>query len=57
MMGLCSAWTALRAVRKLYGEVDWSWKRVTAPLWIPYSLLAATVATILIGSRLKNGKW
>lgn len=56
-MGLCSAWTALRAVRKLHGEVDWSWKRVTAPLWIPYSLLAATVATILIGSRLKNGKW
>lgn len=55
-MGLCSAWTALRAVRKLHGEVDWSWKRVTAPLWIPYSLLVATVATILIGSRLKNGK-
>lgn len=56
-MGLCHAWTALRVVRKLQGEVDWSWKRVTAPVWVPYTLIGAAVATILIGGRLKNGKW
>ena len=56
-MGLCHVWTALRAVRKLRGEVAWSWKRVTAPLWVPYSILAVAVAGIFIGGRLKNGKW
>ena len=57
MMGLCHVWTALRAVRKLRGEVAWSWKRVTAPVWVPYTLIGVAVAGILIGGRLKNGKW
>lgn len=56
-MGFCSTWTLLRAVRKLSGETDWSWKRVMAPLWVSYSLLGVVVGGILIGSRLKNGKW
>ena len=56
-MGFCSTWTALRAVRKLGGETDWSWKRVTAPLWVPYLLIASVCAGIFIGSRLKNDKW
>lgn len=56
-MGLCHSWTALRVMRKLGGEVDWSWKRVTAPLWVPYSMIVVVVGGILIGARIKNGKW
>lgn len=53
-MGLCKNWTLLRAIRKLRGEVDWSWKRVGAPLWIAYSLLAVVAAVLFLDSRFKR---
>lgn len=31
---------------KLTGEIDWSWWWVTAPLWIPWAVLAAFLLII-----------
>jgi hypothetical protein len=37
--GLCTILLTVFLVLKLTGVIDWSWWWVTAPLWMPFSLL------------------
>ena len=46
-IGLCSVLFVTFLVLKLTGVIDWSWLWVTAPLWIPASLILAIVCIII----------
>ena len=56
-LGIVSILTMVLIVLKLSGVIKWHWIWVLSPIWI--STLAAVVlfAGILIGGRLKKGKW
>ena len=40
---------------KLTGHIDWSWLWVTAPLWMPLSILLGILALILVGVLIGTG--
>nr|WP_325185215.1 hypothetical protein [uncultured Oscillibacter sp.] len=56
-MGTLSVLTLILIVLKLTGLIDWSWVWVLSPVWIPGLFFAVVFAIILIGGRLKEGKW
>lgn len=56
-MGTLSVLTLIFIVLKLTGLIDWSWVWVLSPVWIPGLFFAVVFAIILIGGRLKKGKW
>lgn len=56
-MGTLSVLTLILIVLKLTGLIDWSWVWVLSPVWIPGLFFAVIFAIILIGGRVKNGKW
>lgn len=56
-MGTLSVLTLILIVLKLTGLIDWSWVWVLSPVWIPGLFFAVVFAIILIGGRVKNGKW
>ena len=56
-MGTLSVLTLLLIVLKLTGLIDWSWVWVLSPVWIPGLFFALVFAIILIGGRVKKGKW
>lgn len=56
-MGTLSVLTLVFIILRLTGLIDWSWVWVLSPVWIPGLLFAAIFAFILVGGRLKKGKW
>ena len=44
---VCMVLFIMLLVLKLTGSIDWSWWRITSPLWIP----AAIFVTIVVPSR------
>ena len=58
-LGTCSVLFIVFLVLKLTDNVDWSWWWVTAPIWIPWSViivLALTGISILKASD-ATGRW
>lgn len=45
-VGLCTVLFLIFLVLKLTGHITWSWWWVTAPLWIPLSIVFAAVLGI-----------
>lgn len=41
---------------KTFGLVSWSWLWVTAPFWIPFSLIVLVLAVCVIGLCFKNNE-
>ena len=56
-MGIISALTLIFIVLKLTGLIDWSWVWVLSPVWISGLFFVIVFAIILIGGRIKKGKW
>ncbi|MDO4274908.1 MAG: transmembrane Fragile-X-F protein [Eubacteriales bacterium] len=56
-MGFVSILTLIFIVLKLTGLIDWSWVLVLSPVWISGLFFAIVFAIILIGGRIKKGKW
>lgn len=56
-MGLISVLTLIFLVMKLTGLINWSWAWVLSPVWISVGLFVIAFAIILIGGRIKKGKW
>ena len=46
-IGLLGVLFIVFLVLKLCGVIDWSWWWVTAPLWIPFSIVLAIVGIAL----------
>lgn len=44
-------------VLKLLGVIKWSWIWVLSPLWISAVIVIVVFSVILIGGRIKKGKW
>ena len=42
---------------KLLGVIRWSWIWVLSPIWISAVIVVAVFSVILIGGRIKKGKW
>lgn len=53
-LGIVSILTIVFIVLKLSGVIKWHWIWVLSPIWISAVIL---FAGILIGGRLKKGKW
>ena len=56
-MGFVSTLTLIFIVLKLLGLIAWSWIWVFAPIWISFVLIVLAFGVILIGGRIKKGKW
>ena len=56
-LGIVSVLTIIFVVLKLLGVIRWSWIWVLSPIWISAVHGAAVFAAILIGGRIKKGKW
>lgn len=56
-MGFISTLTLIFIVLKLVGVIDWSWAWVLLPIWISAVCLMIVFGAILIGGRIKKGKW
>ena len=56
-MGFTSGLTLLFIALKLTGYIDWSWIWVISPIWIVILLLLVLFAIVMIGGRIKKGKW
>lgn len=56
-MGFISTLTLIFIVLKLVGVIDWSWAWVLSPIWISAVCLMIVFGAILIGGRIKKGKW
>ena len=55
-LGIVSVLTIIFIVLKLLG-VKWSWIWVLSPIWISAVIVVAVFSVILIGGRIKKGKW
>ena len=55
--GIVSILTIVFIVLKLSGVIKWHWIWVLSPIWISALTAVALFAGILIGGRLKKGKW
>ena len=56
-MGFISVLTLIFIVLKLTNNISWSWIWVLSPIWITAVLLIIIFAIIMIGGRIKKGKW
>ena len=56
-LGIVSVLTIVLIVLKLLGVIKWSWIWVLSPLWISAVIVLAVFSVILIGGRIKKGKW
>lgn len=57
VMGFISVLTLIFIVLKLTNNISWSWIWVLSPIWITAVLLIIIFAVIMIGGRIKKGKW
>ena len=55
--GIVSVLTIVFLVLKLLGVIQWSWIWVLSPIWISAVIVVAVFSVILIGGRIKKGKW
>lgn len=56
-LGIISVLTIVFIVLKLLGVIQWSWIWVLSPIWISAVIAAVVFSVILIGGRIKKGKW
>ena len=56
-LGIVSVLTIVFIVLKLLGAIQWSWIWVLSPIWISAVIAVAVFSVILIGGRIKKGKW
>ena len=56
-LGIVSVLTIVFIVLKLLGVIRWSWIWVLSPIWISAVIVVAVFFVILIGGRIKKGKW
>ena len=56
-LGIVSVLTIVFIVLKLLGVIKWSWIWVLSPIWISAVIVVAVFSVILIGGRIKKGKW
>ena len=56
-LGIVSVLTIVFIVLKLLGVIQWSWIWVLSPIWISVVIVVAVFSVILIGGRIKKGKW
>ena len=56
-LGIVSVLTIIFIVLKLLGVIRWSWIWVLSPIWISTVIMVAVFSVILIGGRIKKGKW
>ena len=56
-LGIVSVLTIIFIVLKLLGVIQWSWIWVLSPIWISAVIAFAVFSVILIGGRIKKGKW
>ena len=56
-MGFISVLTLIFIVFKLTNNISWSWIWVLSPIWITAVLLIIIFSVIMIGGRIKKGKW
>ena len=56
-MGFIGVLTLIFIVLKLTNNISWSWIWVLSPIWITTILLIIIFAIIMIGGRIKKGKW
>lgn len=56
-LGIVSVLTIVFIVLKLLGVIKWSWIWVLSSIWISAVIVVAVFSVILIGGRIKKGKW
>ena len=56
-LGIVSVLTIVFIVLKLLGVIKWSWIWALSPIWISAVIVVAVFSVILIGGRIKKGKW
>ena len=56
-LGIVSVLTIIFIVLKLLEVIRWSWIWVLSPIWISAVIVVAVFSVILIGGRIKKGKW
>lgn len=56
-LGIVSVLTIVFIVLKLLGVIKWSWIWVLSPLWISAVIVIVVFSVILVGGRIKKGKW
>ena len=56
-MGFISVLTLIFVVLKLTNNISWSWVWVLSPIWISTILIILIFGIILVGGRIKKGKW
>lgn len=56
-LGIVSVLTIVFIVLKLLGVIKWSWIWVLSHIWISAVIVVAVFSVILIGGRIKKGKW
>ena len=56
-LGIVSVLTIVFIVLKLLGVIQWSWIWVFSPIWISAVIVVVVFSVILIGGRIKKGKW
>jgi hypothetical protein len=56
-LGIVSVLTIVFIVLKLLGVIQWSWIWVLSPIWISAVIVIVVFSVILIGGRIKKGKW
>ena len=56
-LGIVSVLTIVFIVLKLLGVIQWSWIWVLSPIWISAVIVVAVFSAILIGGKIKKGKW
>ncbi len=56
-LGIVSVLTLIFIVLKLLGVIKWSWIWALSPLWISAVIVVVVFSVILIGGRIKKGKW
>ena len=56
-LGIVSVLTIVFIVLKLLGVIQWSWIWVLSPIWISAVIAVDVFSVILIGGRIKKGKW
>ena len=56
-MGVISVLTLIFIVMKLSGTIDWSWIWVLCPVWVSVLFIVIVFAVIMVGGKIKKGKW
>ena len=56
-LGIVSVLTIIFIVLKLLGVIKGSWIWVLSPIWTSAVIVVVVFSVILIGGRIKKGKW